>query len=1636
MAVDTTYDQNLPGATQMADPETAQALSTTQRVTQLQSSGYSWLPTQTLFALTNAGLSDQEIRTQAEALRTATLSGDQASAFSTQAKKLNTGGLVTNQVQTAARQQQQKADDGFKVLFSDPVLQKAPSAALALKQYISGAIGPWPINESDLAHTQQQLQLRGYGTNLPVDGTWNADWQQANTQYVDALYNSQLAGNKPGSTSLGHALQALNGLMPVSAFNSLIGFANSLPDTARALASHLAGGVVQLGMDIPNLIMHGTSGFHTSNVEGTNVTAAVNNALGGPTQTGTQVLNRPANQVVADLVQDVSTIMMLTSTMGAGSRFANAINEARTGAALTTAEASQAGGVVANTVGDALRGPGALMRTFNASNVGGQMVANPLGRAAAGAVLGGTATGLGAHGTPWEIAGGAAAGAALGGLSAGAISEETPLLGTLQKAFNNMPVLKSLGPALDHLADENGLYYRTRSLVAQPYTWTIGDTGVAPVALAGQALQDTTVLGAEARGLAAIQSKLAPTAQSTAIQNTHIMDTVNDAVKFRLPILGTVDLNALQFVLHGTPGQSTAAIGTSVDTAKAVVEKALADPGWSGTMQRITGQTAEQAVKALHAINPDLTIDDYTAWLSDKVKSVATKTAAEMQRNDELTQAGLPVYEGITAERAAALKQYQHEIRSDPSQLHEAVTTLAAQRDLFEQTVRDEITKSNLSPQKYLQRDLAEYLTASNHARDHILPYVGQYVEGTANHLDINGVLRGASNEPGGYSIAHLDTLTHQDANAIADRWETQANDIIQRENAIRTGGIARGPAQQLRMDIGATTAPVNPMEHMALESEINNALRDEFGILPNQMPQDLDGKIKVWRNLAMGLAGKVSIHPDAPQAVKDAEQTLNDMGWKSVSGTDIGHRLIDQSPLDVLAGKLTYRRRIIEAAGLNPAITDERTLNAQAADNFMNILQKKMEADPSIVLPPLTDPRWAWAHLQTHGLIDDPAGRLKGAMERLFQTPKRLAKAQGLLTETGAPDVQAAEAAMHAYVAPQTLSFRQIQEAFSDEKIAAQAPAAVSEYNYQHALHAAGVDAGPMVNDTTARAIQASIREAYAAVPARYVGAQHLENLFRNSLGFAGRGPVQRVAAGATLGAVGGYISNPDDPNLQREVEAAIAGGTIAGLGGDKLGFAVANLPNALINLRNDFRFDIEPFFAGRRWAKANVKLAAEGIPPTFSPLADMQKAGTAEFSRQAYEEATGIHGVADDSAMADEGIQALRSADVFGFNPRNFEIRAAGIAKADGRTPDEIHNMLIRAMNYGTMNGTAGRSPLERTVNMFFFPFSFDKTLYRNLGGYLLDNPAQRIMLVRGMAAYNQFNADNMDGKNPLATSWWTQHAPLATEVSQLNAFAHGISLGEPGGINRPLLNLFLPQAWSSSKNNLDMLKRYIPLVKDFSRVYSEASDQTSILSGMAQNMWHTLGGIPALQPLIGKAAGYTFSSPPKSTLTTQAQIDAGFTMQYNFFKNYSSVLDFNTAHTLTADKIKFPTDPVWGDYAGQPITKTLIRQIVHGYYPAFDPNGAVTNAIKNSEAWNTYTRHIQATDPALYADVKVFTGYVSDLQKTMKSSTLPAADVANLTTALRQKAASIAEKDATFYSLYAKQFGKILGPLERVQ
>lgn len=1559
------------------DASTNGGVSATQRVGQLMQT-YSWMPLQTLYGLVDSGLSDSDIRQTASRLTSAAVQNDQRNAIAKQAGGRPTGG----------------SNFSFKQFFDDPVLQKAPSAGLALKQYLSGAVGSWPVSDQNLAHVQQQLQTRGYGRDLTVNGAWSPAWDAAHQQYSEALYNSHLSGDGGATISLKTAFDGLAALQPTGAFDALLGFVKSIPAGLGDVLGDVAGGAAQLGYSV----IHPGDVGNKEKLIGvrSGVAADIKGLLGANTSQAKEadILHK---HLFGQLVQDVSNIYLLTGIMGAGGRLANAIGEE---AALSGTEAG------AKLSADAaMRGPGVIARTLSTRT--GTAAGARVSRALVGGVLGGAGVTASGSDNPAEIIGGIATGGALGYLSA-------------TNALRNIPVLGNTGPLIDSLADADGLYYKTRNLVAAPYKY-------APVRVAGAAFQDATLLGAQARGLAALQSgPLGYQNEMTqGVQGERTFSAVDDAIKHRLDftILGqhiAPSLDDLMFFLHGPtskfiPGTSkldetgqaiagtaikvpeartSSVVGTAFNSILSAYHDALGDPGWAGAIERITGKSIAALIREAGGLA------NFNEFWSNKIADHAAYWAAENERNLALVQSGLPAEEGISStDRLADLSERVADIRSNPDKLAEAIRGFRAQGngsgiEQFVQRVNREIAVNSAGPKASEYAAVGDYMDAVRVARQDLQPRLSELIgEGrtASDRVLLNGVT-----DPGKFGIARLGTATRQDAYRTIHNLQTEWDDISARIAA---------PTSPAALD---TRLPgVDLSEIHAWDRKTRDFLYRELGIDATQIPEAGAEKLDAARDAANHLAVDIIPHPDAPPELTAALRQLADLGYKPVSGTNIGHIITGASPVDTLEGPLTWQRRLAEHIGLNPNVYPNRTISQTRTTGIINAVNDAVHTG-KVVLPPYWDANTVVAALQKDGFIDEAPGVIRGAVMHLFRTPERVAAANHI-------DVEAAAAELNHALMPRDIPRGRFVDAFTDgAHFGEHFPATQAANNaIPHELESVLGDFPPM-SRVSAENLYAAIVKGSSDVPGYQLGAQRLEELFRSSLGFAGKGVQYRAGLGALVGAGAAYSVSPDD--LTGVLAGAGTGATLAALGGDKLGWAMANLPNRLIQLRNEFRFELDPWFSLRRIAKVNAKLAVENITPTLNPLKAMQEGGTLNSDREVLTRVQPeLHNV-----ISDDADRYLQSQDVFGlYNHRNYEAYAAGQWARQGLPDDQIREKLIRTFEYGT-GDVAGRSALERSANFVFFPFSFEKTVYRNLGGYLLDRPAQRMLLTRAISAYADFNQNHAD--NPLSTKFLTEHAPILQEAANLNMFAHGLSLGQPGGINRPLLNLFLPQSWSSSKNNLDLLKQFVPAVKNFSRLHDELTQQVGILQSTGINMWRDLKGIPA-----------TYGNPARSTLTPSAQLTEAFNMQREWYTNYQAVIDHNAKTQDPAQKVKFPLSAEWGRYAGEPITKTVIRDIIHGYYPAYSPTGAVAAATTNSHDFQTYLLDTKGTN--LHDYVQSFATNAHNLASGMNSSRFSGQDVANYTAALRAQATYIAQQDSRFLSLYAKNFRKILGPLEAV-
>lgn len=1537
---------------------------TARRMQLIVKHGGTWLPPQTLSAFAaNTQLTDDAMLGMIEATRKAIVKGFHAAGM--------------------------KADDGWKQFTDDPVLQKRTSLALAVKRYVSGAIGPWPIKDEDVGHIQKQLQKQGFGADLSASGAWSPGWDAAYHQWTDKLYTSQLAGKNNGSITFGKALHFMSAVLPKEAANAIIGTAKALPGAARQLAADAAGGVTFAGGVVGGVgraaaapITHDNFGFSDIAQAAGNADLAVNtdvqNALGGNTTRGANradITKHPIGRIASD----VGTMLIVHDALKLGAQASLAIGEGalKAGAAdLTQAEASRAGGVITRTIDRsagtaAERAPGAIGRTV--------------------------------------------------GRVADAVQRDSNL-------FSNIPGATRVGGWVGKLADADGLYYKARTLAATPYRVVPG------LAAAGEATSALGIEGAKLRGVGAVTGGLgSDTLRQINRQDTGVLNTADDAIRNRLDftVLGKhiqPSLDDLAFFLHGPPegeGAASAKVGRQVDDVRNGLIDAMGRVDLGGAIERGTGVIPADAIAHMGGV------ENYTTFWSENIYGHAANWWADQHIDDAVEALSNPNEAPLTSlERTKLHRQLSHEARVNPDIAHEAVRGLVAQDggEELAKRIRKDITNSDLSARDYLKGNGKNWVEASKIVKNDLLPFFKP-----ANFDETGFVIDPA--EAAKLGLARVESLTKQSGHRLVNDLRAQYEDLVERS------GAATDNTNVDLKDLGARTARAEgptSEEWDAFNSNVRKVLHKEFNVDSLQMPHALSERIEKLSEFTDGLAADAYPRVNAstgevPHELTAAIGRLREMGYKPVFGTDIGWLHAGENQLDVMAGPLTTQRKVIEKLGLSMDNHGSAPITFYRRDGIRNELQKLVDGG-KVKLPDSWTPDTVIAYLEDKRALDKSPGGLFRAAAQLHVSKgakleaERLLEAEGVEQITkGAVRNRAAEEAIQALQLrdvprKNVLSALTDAKAFSNIDPEAQAIAALDELPR---------DVAPFTK-TEANEIYRAIVKGSAAPKGYLLGLSRIDDLFRASMGFAGSGAVGRATAGAVVGAAGGTVTalQSDHPDLGEILKDAATGGGIgavgAALGGDRLGWYMANLPNRLVQLRNDLRFTLSPAFSFRRIAKTNVKLQLEGIAPTFDPLTTMEKAGTlAEDRARLRDVLPGAY-----NEISDDADRYLRENDVFGFyNARNYEAYGLGEwARAHPEATAEQQKAFInKTFAYGSRT-QEGRTALERSANFVFFPFSFDKTLYRNLGGYLLDRPAQQILLTKALAAYNQFNSEHMDGKNPLAASWWEKHVPVLNEALRLNAFAHGLSPGELGGINRPLLNLFLPQSWSSSTENLDTLHRFVPALKDFDRLNSELSDQGAILKTVGDNM---------LAHFHGEVS--TPGKPTPVAESRQAQIEDGFAMQRSWYDAYGKVLDYNAGRSKDK-QLRFPLDAdksaseqTWGPYAGEPITRDNVNRIIAAKYPAFNPAGGAVTAVERKAELKTYLLKQKGTVYGDYAQ-QIFDA-AAKLETVMSKPSTTAAQASVWTTQIRTASTWLAEHDANFYKLYNRNLRRAFGPLEGV-
>lgn len=334
-------------------------------------------------------------------------------------------------------------------------------------------------------------------------------------------------------------------------------------------------------------------------------------------------------------------------------------------------------------------------------------------------------------------------------------------------------------------------------------------------------------------------------------------------------------------------------------------------------------------------------------------------------------------------------------------------------------------------------------------------------------------------------------------------------------------------------------------------------------------------------------------------------------------------------------------------------------------------------------------------------------------------------------------------------------------------------------------------------------------------------------------------------IAATAAAGAAIGDRTTDGSPLGQ--AAGALAGG-VAGMAGLKAAaptlakvaekwsqtdwLRYAYLPDELAHIRDTVRFGINPFFDLRRYVKNTIIGQTIDLPEGVhlgvnqSRGAFIKKYGQDQWDTALGEFRQATRGKFDFENLEDTE-RFFTQTGLLGYNPTEWMASTFGHLRAAGMDGEAALAKVKKIYAYGT----TGRSAMEQSANFVFFPFSFEKKVVTTLGRYLSQDLSRAVMIHDSMKMY-----DTLDQNYDLH-SRWRKYLPMVDELRYLNPLDHGFSLGELGGVNRPMLDFFLPMAMHlGSTTDSDKLKRLtqrmVPFWGEARGMFQNLGDQGNVL------------------------------------------------------------------------------------------------------------------------------------------------------------------------------------------------------------
>jgi hypothetical protein len=1477
---------------------------------------------------------------------------------------------------------------------SDPAVQKPPTTAQTVSDHLNSTGIP-TIPSSQIQSQQQHLQSKGYGTNLPAHGLWNADWQSAlRQQGIDA-------SSKPGfgQFSARDVFGPLFGML----YTHAIPLVKSMAVSSVQGLGHVAGIVAQPIVDtLTGAEFKGNTGTPSL---GDNVGAWIQSATqlqnGAKTITPEQYMNTPIG--LHDAVETLGAALTLSGMK-------------------TLAETGKVAFSGAMAAGKAVGGTGAKALI---TDLGTQAAYKP--------------------GNFW-------------------MNSILPQVGT--QGFRRFAFTKALqgSPATNYMAGLNlvatgiaDAIHIARPWVASAYrlpiTGALGTIGEA-VAKAGF---KTTLIG-DAEKLAGDPN--APMAN----QLTHLQ-----------PIAGSLGnaLNIFQIGVHGPLQELGSAapklsqnfgkgVGVTLDATIGALHQNDLLSHFDNVMRTTGFDSSSSLLK--RAISEGIPAASFYKALSDGVDKQAAYHFGEGKWQDAVNKS---LVDSTNQDmRLDFIRNISHVVRNDDAQMAQARESYLTQSGLYRKDLLQSVVNMKADKTYSYSKDFMDKLRGDEIMRNEIAPYAQHLISADTMGAATKGGLKTINDaQTAALNGKMMDTTTLGYKNlqrpfvgtAQAEAFSLYKELQIAKPDftAPKTLGDLKGnqdfsmpgePADTFKMPeqspFKPTTEPIDksfiesqasPAE-LAVRSKAINYLANELNVDVSKLPYVSTEKlIDKIVDSSHKLASRIHVPFDAPAHLKESVAKLEALDYGLAKGTDIGYLFSHSNlPLNEMGKSQNTIETAASKLGMNflkvsPEISSQESYAAMqnTTQDFLNKAQAEGIGEY---------PVWAtagrmngWLRDNIRPSIDRISSSLFGAAaspaSRLIRPIKGAMWKKEIEELMGKVDPNSTNGLPYDEVGAKAAIQREITSG--------NGPQFWQAKDVIKALTKAGDENGQVVNNYGDK------------VPALGLSKEAASDYY--------------YAMQKGLRSAPAYSSGLSPFTKMLDSTFGLGNIPIMGFSGRRILDVGGVLKKDMLAVRyaGSYRF------AFLRVVKSALKGVKSDIPFTMDAAGELKRMGTYDDAMKLRDDYLGKDPERD--SVTDYVTKEYESRDIYNvYNPKAIEARnlwylhQAELDKVGGDASLVDKGAVLK--NLDNVFSYGSRTAAEKSVNAFFFPFSFEKTIARQLGGHLLDDPAARLMTAAAINAY-----DSADGKQVKA--WMEENLPLFKEVEKFNPFYHGVGLGQFGGIFRLPYEMAKGVAISTlspeiQKNMfVQMLSPKVITTKDSAKaalaLVPALKDLNNIIVGVdagGKKPWNPGGELRTslntltweAQNALNKVNGNDLANPvgnwdPQTHLSYDVQVKNGSSLRSQLATQLAKVLAANTQGHVYVWPDSYPKG-----IAGTKISMQGIDDLVQHVYPSYDPSKISQFAKQRIGAVSQERQHLATVAPQ-FLDTYDAWIKVSDLVQKRIRSLATESDptkkaelsqkLASASDILRTHAQELAANDPTFAGFYKKYYESKYSPLGRL-